>query len=120
MPQVSLFMRNFTVMDFAWLTPEQGIRGESYQVSAELWGEVDEKGFILDFGPCKKQMKQVVDSVLDHRCAVAIESPDLEITENGNYLSADLPGKTFQRCPTGALRLPRGGPLSPADCSDHH
>jgi 6-pyruvoyl-tetrahydropterin synthase len=68
--QSVLFLRDFTVLDCAVFTPSLGLRGESLYVSAELAGELDEHGFILDFGPAKKWLKRLVDETLDHKLLV--------------------------------------------------
>jgi 6-pyruvoyl-tetrahydropterin synthase len=66
----TLFLKDFTVLDCATFSPSQGLSGESLYVSAELEGELDEQGFILDFGPAKKWLKGLVDQGLDHKLLV--------------------------------------------------
>ncbi len=63
----SLFLRDFSVLDFASLSPEHGLRGESFYVSAELEGSLDAHGFVLDFSRAKKALKALVDETLDHK-----------------------------------------------------
>jgi 6-pyruvoyl-tetrahydropterin synthase len=79
----TLFLRDFTALDFACLDEVAGLQGESLYVSAELEGELDEEGFILDFGPAKKILKQVVDSALDHKLVVPALHPLLQGTLRG-------------------------------------
>lgn len=67
MPKTTLFLRDFTVLDCALLDSGGGLRGESWYTSVELTGELDEHGFILDFGPAKKILKKLVDEEMDHR-----------------------------------------------------
>ncbi|MCB0420918.1 MAG: 6-carboxytetrahydropterin synthase [Bdellovibrionales bacterium] len=74
-----LFVRNLTNLDFAWLDPKKGLMGESLIVNVFLQGEMDERGFIMDFGPCKKWMKQLIDHHLDHTCVVPMRSSHLKI-----------------------------------------
>jgi 6-pyruvoyl-tetrahydropterin synthase len=73
----TLFLRDFTVLDFAFLSARAGLQGESLHVSAELDGELDAQGFILDFGPAKKILKALVDNTLDHKLVVPALSPAL-------------------------------------------
>lgn len=68
--KTTLFLRDFTVLDYAYLDPRVGLQGESLYVSATLEGELDAQGFILDFGPAKKLLKKLVDERLDHKLLV--------------------------------------------------
>jgi 6-pyruvoyl-tetrahydropterin synthase len=80
---MALFLRDFTVLDFAFLSKEKGLQGESLHVSVELEGELDEKGFLFDFGPAKRELKRVVDETLDHRLVVPGLDPALQGTAHG-------------------------------------
>jgi 6-pyruvoyl-tetrahydropterin synthase len=82
MAHSTLFLQRFTVLDFAFLAPGQGFQGESFHVSAELEGELDAQGFILDFGPAKKLLKEIVDESLDHKLVIP-NHPDLVGTAKG-------------------------------------
>lgn len=64
---ITLFLKDFTVLDFAFFEPKEGLQGESFFVSAELEGELDAHGFLFDFGPAKKVLKAAVDDFFDHR-----------------------------------------------------
>lgn len=70
MARSTLFLHRLSVLDFAFLAPGQGFQGESFHVSAELEGELDAQGFILDFGPAKKLLKALVDTAVDHKLVV--------------------------------------------------
>lgn len=63
----TLFLKDFTVLDFAFMHPTDGLTGESWYVSAELEGELNDQGFIFDFGPAKKALKSAVDKEFDHK-----------------------------------------------------
>ncbi len=87
----TLFLQDFTALDFAYLCPENGVQGESFWVSAELTGKLDAQGFIMDFGKVKKLLKQAVDDQLDHRLAVATKNPGVaKISANKNVLMVDF------------------------------
>lgn len=77
MPLQTLFLRDFTVLDFAFLSASAGLQGESWYVSAELDGELDAQGFIFDFGPAKQALKKVVDETIDHKLVVPAGAPGL-------------------------------------------
>jgi 6-pyruvoyl-tetrahydropterin synthase len=83
MPGSTLFLRDFTVLDFAYLDAEAGLQGESLHVSVELGGSLDHQGFIFDFGPAKKVLKKLVDETFDHKLVVPSRSPGLEKTPDG-------------------------------------
>ena len=61
-----LFIRDLTILDYAYLDPEIGPRGDSLYVSIELEGDLDACGFLYDFGPAKKQIKALIDEQFDH------------------------------------------------------
>jgi 6-pyruvoyl-tetrahydropterin synthase len=106
---VSLFLHNFTVLDFAILSAERGLEGMSFYVSAELDGELDEQGFIFDFGPAKRALKQVVDTALDHRLAVPALHPSLKGTSTGfafNGLAYDAPAEAVAMLEATEISLP--------------
>jgi len=103
--QTTLFLKDFTTLDFAFLCPEKGIQGESFWVSAELTGHLDEQGFVMDFGKAKKTLKEVVDESLDHRCALAKNSNALQnFSAKENSLSIDFVSIHYS-CPKQAIAL---------------
>lgn len=83
MPSTTLFLRDFTVLDYALLSAEGGLQGESLYVSVELTGTLDHQGFIFDFGPAKKALKKLVDDTFDHKLVVPSRSPGLTKTAAG-------------------------------------
>ncbi len=99
-----LFVRRFTVLDFARVGPS-GFEGESLYVDGEVEGDLDERGFLMDFGPVKKLMKRVVDDVLDHRFAVPIEDPRVILEEQGERLRARIDGTLDYTAPREAFAL---------------
>lgn len=67
---INLFVRELTVLDYAYLDPMRGVLGHSLDVDAELIGAIDDEGVIFDFSYAKKAVKQVIDSICDHRLVV--------------------------------------------------
>lgn len=95
----SLFLRDFSVLDYAFLDPRVGLQGESLFVSAALEGELDAKGFILDFGPAKKILKRLVDERLDHRLITPRSATGSSFeweSENGEKYSYASPAEAVQ------------------------
>lgn len=71
-------------MDFAFFDPNRGIVGESWIVDVVLEGDLDDQGMVFDFGHVKKQIKQVMDSVVDHKFVVPKQYPELKVTNLGD------------------------------------
>lgn len=102
MAETTLFLRDFTVLDYAFLDRFQGLRGESLHVSAALEGELDSQGFLFDFGPAKKLLKRVVDETLDHKLLVPARvdgSPLHFVSENGEEWEYEAPLQALERIP---------------------
>jgi 6-pyruvoyl-tetrahydropterin synthase len=94
MSPTTLFLRDFTVLDFAYLDAEDGLQGESFHVSVELGGTLDNAGFIFDFGPAKKLLKKLVDDTFDHKLVIPSRMPSLEKCPQGWILKT--PAETFE------------------------
>ncbi|MDH5432420.1 MAG: 6-carboxytetrahydropterin synthase [Gammaproteobacteria bacterium] len=94
----SLFVENLTVIDFTYFHPTRGLVGESLIVDLELSGELNDEGMLFDFSHVKKQIKQCIDTQVDHKFVVAknydkfnmenIEHNNIKLelwTQNGEY-----------------------------------
>jgi len=81
-----LFVDNLTNVDFSFLDPERGLLGETWLANVKLHGELDEQGMVCDFGTVKKVLRHWLDTELDHRLAVPVRSPNIEITDEGDFL----------------------------------
>ncbi|MEM6533625.1 MAG: 6-carboxytetrahydropterin synthase [Myxococcota bacterium] len=101
----TLFVDRFTVLDFARFAPG-GFAGESVYVHAEVDGALDEKGFLVDFGPVKKALKRVVDRVLDHRFAIPADYP---VERAPGLVHIRIPNILDYRAPTEAFAFIPGG-----------
>jgi len=75
-----LFVRNLTVLDFAYLDGERGLLGESWRVHVELGGDLDAQGMVLDFALVKRGIKRTLDAHFDHCLLVPGRHPGLELT----------------------------------------
>lgn len=100
--RTTLFVDELTVLDFAYVTPGLGVRGDSVYVGVELDGEPDDAGFIVDFGRVKKLVKRLIDEEIDHRLVVPRAGPDLAVKDG--VLHVGLAGGELRyACPEQAL-----------------
>jgi 6-pyruvoyl-tetrahydropterin synthase len=67
---VHLFVRDLTVLDYAYFDAEQGPLGGSLDVDVTFIGDLDDEGVVFDFSRAKKAVKQVIDELCDHRFVV--------------------------------------------------
>ncbi|MEN0036454.1 MAG: 6-carboxytetrahydropterin synthase [Cellvibrio sp.] len=81
-----LFVDNLTNVDFSFLDPQRGLLGETWLANVRLFGELDEQGMVCDFGTVKKVLRHWLDTELDHRLAVPVNSPNIHIEEDGEFL----------------------------------
>ena len=81
-----LFVDNLTNVDFSFLDPQRGLLGETYLANIKLNGDLDEQGMVCDFGTVKKIVRNWLDSELDHRLAVPAKSPNIRVTDDGEFL----------------------------------
>lgn len=65
-----LFVDNLTNVDFSYLCPQRGLVGETWLAHIELSGELDQQGMICDFGIVKKELRNWLDTWVDHRLLV--------------------------------------------------
>jgi len=86
----TLFVDQLTVIDCSVLSPDHGLVGESWLVDIELTGPLDEQGMVLDFSAVKKQIKQAIDSLVDHRLLVPLRHPGLHLAEQGERLELEF------------------------------
>lgn len=82
-----LFVDNLINVDFSYLDHTRGLVGETWLASAALDGALDEQGMVCDFGIVKKTLRNWLDSELDHRLLVPVQSPHLELQRSDDKLS---------------------------------
>jgi 6-pyruvoyl-tetrahydropterin synthase len=81
-----LFVDNLTNVDFSFLEPSRGLLGQTWLAQVTLEGALDEQGMVCDFGTVKKVIRRWLDDELDHRLAIPMNSPQLDIHEHGDYV----------------------------------
>lgn len=68
--KVSLFYKNVTVLDYAYLDHHKGLVGDALIVDMELVGDLDKEGVVFDFSHAKKKVKEIIDRDCDHRLCI--------------------------------------------------
>lgn len=70
----TMFVRNITQVDFAYVNHDGAIIGDSVNLNANVTGSVDDaEQVVIDFGACKKQIKHIIDDTdlgMDHKLVV--------------------------------------------------
>jgi 6-pyruvoyl-tetrahydropterin synthase len=86
----TLFVEQLTVIDFSYFHPSRGIVGESWILDVELTGSLDNNGMVFDFAHVKKQIKHLVDNLVDHKFVVAADYPGLAIEQTDQMMILNL------------------------------
>jgi len=113
----ALFVKHLTVLDFSYVHPERGILGESWIVDVELHGDLDDQGMVFDFGHVKRQVRDAVESLFDHKLVVPKSLPGLQVQRQGDQLDLqwqDLAGRTFHHLsPSEGVELVDAAEVTP-------
>jgi 6-pyruvoyl-tetrahydropterin synthase len=100
---VRLFVRELTVLDYAYWDENHGALGGSLDVDVTFVGQLDHEGVVFDFSLAKKAVKRVIDDLCDHRFVVPkthVEvADDGRLTFKGTYGDREL----FYVCPAEGL-----------------
>ncbi|WP_188150374.1 6-carboxytetrahydropterin synthase [Teredinibacter waterburyi] len=81
---MQLFVDNLTNVDFSFLCPHRGLVGETWLTSVVLQGDLDEQGMVCDFGIVKKQLRNWLDSTIDHCLLVPTQSHAANLWNDAN------------------------------------
>ncbi len=118
----ALFVKHLTVLDFSYVHAKRGILGESWIVDVELHGELDDQGMVFDFGLVKKQVRNAVEGLIDHKLVVPKGLPQLAATETNDSIELawqDLNGRQFrQLSPLDGVELVTCNEVTPANLTD--
>lgn len=110
----SIFLRNITVLDHAYIDEYGFVKGRSFHISAIVTGEVEsQESVVVDFSRCKKLLKSFIDDKeegFDHKLWVYTDS-------NVVSMEVSIDQETAQRrtiidtpyihidCPSNAISL---------------
>lgn len=109
----TLFLRNVTAIDHAWLDPVSGIpKGGSLQLSVMVSGRVDQhEAVVVDFSKIKKAIKEIIDDNehgFDHKMWIPdnydTRYPQISVYEEAGEIEIDTPNFSTV-CPTNAVRF---------------
>jgi len=104
---LKLFVKNLTNVDFSYLDADRGMMGESWLAQLELDGSLNSQGMICDFGLVKSRVRDWLDTYVDHRLVVPVQSAQAELVveqqniilhwtyADGEKLSCNAPGQAF-------------------------
>jgi 6-pyruvoyl-tetrahydropterin synthase len=102
-----MFVRDIDHLDCAIFNPEWGILGATWHVDVELAGELDNNGFVFDFGKIKQKLKQVLKETLDHALVVPRLYGGIKVLDRGEYLELEMITTGRERwtysCPKAAV-----------------
>ncbi len=84
-----LFVDNLTNIDFSYLDSDRGLVGETWLASVELTGDLDEQGMICDFGDVKKTLRNWLNTELDHRLLLPVQSGHIKLLPDENSCSVE-------------------------------
>ena len=104
---MALFVNQLTHVDVSLWCSVSGLIGCSWQVDAQLEGELGEDGMLFDFGEVKPWIKRTLDSGLDHTLLVPTQAPGVKISkcDEGVCLRTSLPYPMEVRGPAEAFTL---------------
>lgn len=109
----TLFLRNVTAIDHAFLDPISGMpKGGSLQLSALVTGRVDpHEAVVVDFSKIKKAIKAIIDDNehgFDHKLWIPdtynTHYPQIDIYEEAGEIEISTP-RFSTVCPTNAVRF---------------
>ncbi|UYO74570.1 6-carboxytetrahydropterin synthase [Halomonas qinghailakensis] len=104
---MALFVNHLSHIDVSLWCPAKGLIGCSWQVDAQLDGELGEDGMLFDFGEVKPWIKRTLDNGLDHTLLVPINAPGVEVTDcdEGICIRTASPYEMEVRGPAQAFSL---------------
>ena len=112
----ALFVNHLTVLDFSFIDPDHGILGESWIVDVELHGRLDEQGMVFDFGDVKKQVRDAVEDLIDHKLIVPATLPNYQMQihdEQADLRWQDTQGRQYVHIsPLQAIERLEQGPVT--------
>ncbi|MDN3526559.1 6-carboxytetrahydropterin synthase [Halomonas sabkhae] len=118
---MTLFVNRLTQLDTSMWCPTRGLIGTSWQVDAELDGELGDDGMLFDFGRVKPWIKSRLDQSLDHTLLVPTEAPGVNVQPcpEGLRIRTETPYAMEVRGPRQAFSLLPWPTISLARLAEH-
>ncbi|RME35891.1 MAG: 6-pyruvoyl tetrahydropterin reductase [Gammaproteobacteria bacterium] len=85
-----LFVEHLTTIDCALFDPRRGLVGATWIVDLQMSGELDEQGMVLDFGRVKSEVRQAIESRVDHCLLVPEQAPEISIRQESGLLEVRM------------------------------
>ena len=85
-----LFINDLTVIDSSYLCAKRGMVGESWIVDLEIEGDLNAMSMVFDFARVKKQAKQLIDEVVDHKLLLPMKSEQLQLSQSADTCYVDF------------------------------
>ncbi len=70
------------------------LHGHTYAVHAKIYGELDEKGIIVDFSLLKAELKEIVQE-LDHKILIPKDSSQVDFREDDESIEINMLDKKY-------------------------
>lgn len=117
---MTLFVNGLTHLDASLWCPTRGLIGVSWQVNAELDGELGEDGMLFDFGHVKPWIKSRLDDGADHTLIVPTEAPGVTVSEcpEGLAIRTTTPYAMEVRGPHQAFTLVPWSEITPTGLAE--
>lgn len=119
---MTLFVNGLTQLDASLWCSQRGLIGASWQVDAQLDGELDDNGMLFDFGEVKPWIKSRIDSEADHTLLVPTKAPGVTVHEctEGLCIRTTLPYSMEVRGPRQAFTLLPWGEITAERLARHY
>lgn len=119
---MTLFVNGLTQLDASLWCPSRGLIGTSWQVDAQLDGELGEDGMLFDFGEVKPWIKSRIDSEVDHTLLIPTKAPGVTVHEcsEGLCIRTTLPYAMEVRGPRQAFTLLPWGEITAERLARHY
>jgi 6-pyruvoyl-tetrahydropterin synthase len=106
----SIFINDLCRLDCALFDPGLGVYGQSWHVDLIASGELTREGFVHDFGPLKRFVKDTLEQTVDHALLIPISSKFVQYREGSQgeswLLESTAKGQKHiwqYDCPKGAV-----------------
>jgi 6-pyruvoyltetrahydropterin/6-carboxytetrahydropterin synthase len=71
------------------------LHGHNYRARLELEGDLDDTGYVWDFGSVKRLMRRLVEE-MDHKMLLPLQNPALHIHEEGEHVRVAYEDRRYE------------------------